>query len=222
NAFMDSMVHFRRQLGYPGLTINWGVWAEAGMAARMDDRDRHRIGAAGFGSIDSKAGLEILGRVMHSDSTQIGVIPADWSKVVPSLFDVPPPLFANLVTRRKETQERFPALLARTAPEHRRKRLEDRLRELISAVMGTDPFPSTDNDISFFELGMDSLMSLDLRNRLQADIDHALPSTVAFEHPSVSDLANFLITTILPAGMVPPELQERSNVREEMAEPKVH
>ena len=70
--------------------------------------------------------------------------------------------------------------------------------------MGRDPFPVSDNersenDLSFFELGMDSLTSLDLRNRLQTDLDRTLPSTVAFEYPSIPELADYLIGNVLPA-----------------------
>jgi acyl carrier protein len=68
-------------------------------------------------------------------------------------------------------------------------------------VVGHDVFASAGDDPSFFELGMDSLMSLDLRNRLQRELDCNLRSTVAFEYPAVRELADYLISAVLPAGM---------------------
>ncbi|HEV3483906.1 MAG TPA: acyl carrier protein [Vicinamibacterales bacterium] len=72
---------------------------------------------------------------------------------------------------------------------------------MIVSTMGRDPFPSPENDLSFFEIGMDSLMSLDLRNRLQTDLDRALPSTVALEYPTIPELADYLIGKVLPAEL---------------------
>ena len=61
--------------------------------------------------------------------------------------------------------------------------------------------PLDEQDMSFFEFGMDSLMSLDLRNRLQADLELDLPSTLALEHPSIPDLVDYLIADVLPGEL---------------------
>ncbi|NER24034.1 MAG: SDR family NAD(P)-dependent oxidoreductase, partial [Symploca sp. SIO1C2] len=36
NGFMDALAHHRRAKGLAGLSINWGPWAEAGMAERLE------------------------------------------------------------------------------------------------------------------------------------------------------------------------------------------
>ena len=69
--------------------------------------------------------------------------------------------------------------------------------------MGRDPFPLQGSAGDFFELGMDSLMSLDLRNRLQASLGRTLPSTVTFEHSSIPDLADHLIVDVLAGELFP-------------------
>ncbi len=195
NSFMDALMHHRRSLGLPGLSINWSAWGESGMAAAMNDR----LHAMGIEPIDPAAGLELLGRLMRSDATQIGVFPADWSKLLPAIFTEAPRMFENLVAARAEEKPGAMALLQRTSPEERRKGLALHIRERIVSVMGRDPFPDHDvsaEDISFFELGMDSLMSLDLRNRLQSDLDLTLPSTVAFEYPTIPHLVDYLIASV--------------------------
>lgn len=173
NSFMDALMHHRRTVGLAGLTINWGAWAESGMAARMD--------AAQSGEmewIDPAAALALLGRIMRSGKTQLGVVPMQRAK---RDFDA--------------TGESIATLLDRTPDGERRERLARHIRERIIAVVGHDPFPPDEPEPSFFELGMDSLMSLDLRNRLQTDLDRALPSTVAFEYPTVEELADYLLSS---------------------------
>ena len=197
NAFMDALIHHRRALGLPGLSINWSAWAEGGMAAKAAGH----MTSMGIDLIDPRSGLDTLGRLMRSTAAQIGVIPADWSKLLPAMFDEPPPFYSNFVAAKMEQRERIVPLLEKTPREARRQRLESHIRELVVSVMGRNGFTSGDDDPSFFELGMDSLMSLDLRNRLQTELDRTLPSTVALEYPAVRDLVDYLIADVLPAEM---------------------
>jgi acyl carrier protein len=175
NAFMDALVHQRHRRGLRALAINWGAWGESGMAARLEIRTHHD--AMGIVPIDPREGLEILGRLMRGDTVQAGVIRGDWSKLLPARVEAAP---------------------RATVPTDRAS-LESHIRMRIVEVMGRDPFPSAESDLSFFELGMDSLMSLDLRNRLQSDFDRALPSIIAFDYPSIPELAGYLLDTLSTA-----------------------
>lgn len=111
-------------------------------------------------------------------------------------------VFAEVVASRTAAAAGLVPLLERTPREQRRRALEAHLRDRIVSVMGRDPYPSLDiQDTSFFEFGMDSLMSLDLRNRLQADLEHDLPTTLALEYPSIPDLVDYLIADVLPGEL---------------------
>src|SRR5260221_1406689 len=110
------------------------------MAARLDGRDQQGLGSI---AIPPKAGLDTLGLLMRSSDAQVGV----FRHAQPA--DVP----AN---------DRFLDLLGQSSSELRHGMLETHIRALIASVMGKDPFQSAGHDASFFELGMDSLMSLDL------------------------------------------------------------
>lgn len=198
NAYMDALMHHRRALGMPGLSINWSAWAEGGMAGKSGER----MTSIGIELIDPQAGLETLGRLLPYDGAQVGVIPADWSKLLPSMFEAPPPFFSKLVAPKSEaTPAGIMPLLENTPQDERRQRLEDHLRQIVVAVAGRNVFEGMSEDANFFELGMDSLMALDLRNRLQTAFDRALPSTVALEYPAVRDLADYLIAVVLPAEL---------------------
>jgi myxalamid-type polyketide synthase MxaB len=198
NAFVDALMHHRRSIGLPGLSINWGAWGGAGMAAS----NARQMESSGIHLIDPRDGLQTLGRLLQTDAAQIGVIPADWPKVLSSFFgDTPPRFFEKFSQPAAEPQDRIVPLLEQTPPDARRQRLESHIRGLVVSVMGHDAFAAAGDDPTFFELGMDSLMSLDLRNRLEREFDRNLPSTVAFEYPAVRELADYLISAVLPAGM---------------------
>jgi acyl transferase domain-containing protein/NAD(P)-dependent dehydrogenase (short-subunit alcohol dehydrogenase family) len=165
NAYMDALMHYRRRLGHPGLSINWGPWAGDGMAAQTQDHLR----ALGFDALPPATALELLGRLLRSDAAQIGVIPGPWQQ------------------QSERSAERVAIPRDRTA-------LEAHIHRLIVSTMGRDPFAGDGHDLSFFELGMDSLMSLDLRNRLQTDLERPLPSTIALEYPTIPELAGYLLS----------------------------
>jgi acyl carrier protein len=74
-----------------------------------------------------------------------------------------------------------------------------RIREHVARVLGTDAARPLALDQGLREQGLDSLMAVELRNRLQADIGRALPSTLAFDHPSIGALATFLYAELMPA-----------------------
>jgi myxalamid-type polyketide synthase MxaB len=191
-------MHHRRCLGLPGLSINWGAWDGAGMAASH----ARQMESTGVHLIDPRDALDTLGRLLRSNVAQVGVLPADWPKLLASLFgNAPPPFFEKFAQPAGEVQERILPLLEQTPPDSRREQLESHLRRIVISVVGHDVFASAGDDPSFFELGMDSLMSLDLRNRLQREFDCNLRSTVAFEYPAVRELADYLISAVLPAGM---------------------
>ncbi|MEO0373357.1 MAG: SDR family NAD(P)-dependent oxidoreductase, partial [Cyanobacteria bacterium P01_A01_bin.17] len=85
NAFMDALMHLRHVQGLPGLSINWGPWGKAGMAAQLSVIDQQRMTDQGIEAILPDQGLQILEGLLTQTSAQIGVLPIDWSKFIPQL-----------------------------------------------------------------------------------------------------------------------------------------
>jgi len=101
----------------------------------------------------------------------------------------------------KATQS--PALceqLRQASPGNRRAMLETHVREQVIRVLGLKPSFKLDLNQGLATMGMDSLMTIELKNRLQASVGKTLPSTIVFDHPTVAALAEFLEKQVLMPG----------------------
>ncbi len=78
NAFMDALMQHRRQLGFPGLSVNWGTWAGAGMADRLSPAEQTRLKQKGMDAIAPPQGLAVLKSLLEQNSSQMGVMAIDW------------------------------------------------------------------------------------------------------------------------------------------------
>ncbi len=204
NAFLDGLAHQRRAAGLPALAVDWGAWTEVGMAAALDERDQRRIAERGIGTITPEVGVAAFGAALTDGVAEVAVVPIDWSVLRANWPGPVPPLLSDLVgdatapgaTATPAAEEAFVEALAKAAPEQRRAVLATLLQVQISRVLGLDAASTIDSQQGFTELGMDSLMAVELSNRLAAVTDLALPSTLAFEQPTLDDLAAHLQTLL--------------------------
>jgi acyl carrier protein len=112
------------------------------------------------------------------------------------------------VAQQPELQQRFAQ-----APVHdRREAVAVFVRAQVAKVLALDAARPIDDQQGLFEMGMDSLMSVELKSRLEIGVGHSLPSTLTFNYPSVAALTDFLLAdltaTTAPsvAQVVAPEL----------------
>jgi acyl carrier protein len=200
NAFLDALAAFRRAEGLPGLSINWGAWSRIGAAATAGLTGRLR--QAGIGTINPETGLIVLEQLLRTAPVQVGVLPVDWGRFQAQARDQFSPLLDDLLGSRSQ-----PSLAAtsppvgdllrrldRTMPEERQQALRRHLAAELARVLGLDPSQPLDPQRGFFDLGMDSLMAVELRNRLQSQVGSAcvLTSTVIFDHPTLARLADHI------------------------------
>ena len=191
NAFLDGLARYRQQQGLPGLSINWGAWAEVGMAART----AHGALAAGQ-MISPLLGVATLAQLLTRGG-QVGVLPMEWRELESS-GRVYQPLLANFVKPAAVTAARQAVLvevLASLPLNQRPAHLSGHVQQAVAKVLGMTELP--DPVVGFAELGMDSLMALELRRRLEGDVGCALPATLAFEYPTVDELASYLLKEVL-------------------------
>jgi NAD(P)-dependent dehydrogenase (short-subunit alcohol dehydrogenase family) len=202
NAFLDALAHQRRNLRLPALSINWGVWTEVGVAA-VANADR-RISQQGVGTISPRQGLQFLERLLCHAPAQMGVMPADWPKLVHRLaYTGELPFFAGLVSG-PALPENCPVPLPPAGaslppwkdapPKKRRQLLLEYVRTQVASVLGLKPGQPVRDKQPLMEMGFDSLMALELRTRLQAGLatDRLLPATLVFDYGTVAALTEYL------------------------------
>ena len=198
NSLLDAFAHYRASEGLPALSINWGPWADSGLAASLGGALRRRFKARGLEEMPPEDGAEMLAMLMaHPDVVQCGAIAVQWPKLL-ALFPpgLEPPLLSSIAEKlRPRATPPAAAIpsLAGTPPEERRETLEEWVRAQVAAVLGLRP-DQLDSAADFAAFGLDSLLALELKNRVQVISDKPLSATVAFDYPSVAALAKFLDT----------------------------
>ncbi len=213
NAFLDALAHARRQRGLPAVSVAWGPWAEVGMAASAEVAGR--LSRQGFGFIEAGPGLATLGRLQAASApAHVAVVSVDWRRWAEAHADLRElPLFAGHVPARASAEaapdgaDDGPAEAALTPvvtrlrasrPAERRAIMYAAAQRQVARVLGLRP-DDVDGKRPLKEQGVDSLMSVELRNALAATVGRSLSGTLIFEHPTVAQLADHLLETLAPA-----------------------
>ena len=218
NAFLDALAQRRARDGQPALSINWGPWADGGMAASLKVQDRTRVSKHGLLSLSPEQGSAAFLRAIGGKAAQVTVLPADWKRVGEAADGDVPPLLADLVRRpvqgRSTTQPSAPggfiADLERMPAGRRRGAVQAHVRDQVVQVLGIAASSTLDVQQGLRDLGMDSLMAVELRNRLQRSIGRALPSTLAFDCPTVEALTSYLVKDVLNLAQVASATREQT------------
>jgi NADPH:quinone reductase-like Zn-dependent oxidoreductase/acyl carrier protein len=201
NVFLDALAHHRRGLGLPGLSLDWGPWAGAGMASTVSERDQARWTEQGYGMVGIEQGLKVLERLaVRPPRPQIAVLPFDWGRVFRQFPDRSEPrLLAELADRYARPsaaparQRRLMEEIEAAAPNSRRGLVAAFIREQALRVLGLDANAAIDPRQPLGELGLDSLMAVELRNVLSRALERTLPATVLFKYPTIEALGDYVL-----------------------------
>lgn len=192
NAFLDMLAHHRRSLGLAGLSINWGPWTDIGAAAhRVKNQDQ--IGGVGF--LSPAEGLAFLTRQLQhgADTAQVAAVRLDVKSITARLGSLP--LFESLAGRSDHpagdgpADTRFLDEFQAAPPAERQGLMLAQLRQLVAHTLGFEDPESVPTGEALFDLGLDSLTSLELRNRLEARLGVKVPATLIFDYPTLTRLA---------------------------------
>jgi acyl carrier protein len=208
NAFMDSLAHYRRATGLHALSVSWGAWSEVGAAAaRNVDK---RVSAHGLDVITPRQGLEWLGALMGRRSAHVVVTPVRWETFLERSGSGVRPYFARFASgkspERAQASANAPGPLARitdqlenASADQRQDLLLSFVAEHVARVIGASAVGDINPRQPLNELGLDSLMAVELRNRLGSGLGLArsLPATLVFDHPTLQALATYLDHEVL-------------------------
>ena len=198
NAFLDALAGHRRALGLAGQAIAWGAWSEIGEAAEQRGRIERQRAALGGRWFTPEQGIRALDRLVRQDVTHSVVMAMDWGVFEEAVPDRPS-LVEDLLSSDSEAEEDDSAssedLLTRLRGPVGRERqdlLVSFLQGEVQAVLRLSSAPSP--TVGFFDLGMDSLMAVEFRNRLNRAFSgvYTAPNTVVFDYPDIARLAAHL------------------------------
>ncbi|NES77484.1 MULTISPECIES: type I polyketide synthase [unclassified Okeania] len=202
NSYLDALTHYRQSKGLPSLTVNWGPWSEGGMAALVDDKNEQRWKALGIKAISKLEGIDIWEQIQKSLQfpPQVSILPIDWPKFFQQFMGgMEPPLLSRIAQENQSSiqpqQEQIAQKLKDVPAKKQKAILITAIQEEVAATLATNKVPQPQT--GFFEMGMDSLMALEFRNRLQNITGHSFPSTLTFEYPNIEAITDYLLQEVL-------------------------
>jgi hypothetical protein len=213
NAFLDALAHHRRALALPALSIDWGAWSEIGMAAERNVEQY--FAQQGIGAIAPAQALQMLQRLLQEAPAQVGVVPVNWSRLMQHLgASGNAPFFSELASgpaRREpegpagEGATEFRRQLDQAPPRKRGQMLLEYVRSQVAGVLALKSSQTVPDKRPLLEMGFDSLMAVELRNRLRAALapQRPLPATLVYDYPTVAALADYLGRELFAAENAP-------------------
>jgi acyl transferase domain-containing protein len=210
NAFLDALAHLRRAAGLPGLSINWGAWRSIGMASAGSHRGE-RLAARGLQSISPAEGFAALGALLNSRHAQCAVVrfsPSQWRRHYPQAGRSS----ALLDLMRQGAASDKPVIAVRqlrddlrsaSSIDEQRGLLEGHVREQVAQVTGLTP-ARVDARAPFLALGIDSLMAIELRNRMLTSLEVSPPLQRYLKDSNVARLVDDLLDRLAVNGLISP------------------
>jgi acyl transferase domain-containing protein/acyl carrier protein len=199
NAFLVQLAHARRELGLPALCVDWGSFGEVGLAADKDVRGE-RLAARGLPSMKPEDAHGILARALRAGITRVGAQPIrtrQWLEVYPELAARPylSELLASAAGIPATGDQALLARLLALRPDEARSAMVEHVQKRAADVLRRDP-SWIDARAPLSSMGLDSLMGLELRNRLETDLGIRLSATLAWTYPTIDALAGELCRRI--------------------------
>jgi acyl carrier protein len=207
NEYLDGLAQRRRAAGLPALSVDWGTWE---VMRRASAEDQRQFAAGGLLPLPLEPAFAAMARLCASGTARAFVASVDWPVLRavyesrrrrPLLEELGAPASAGKAPARGEsTVPDLAARFAATPPARRRELVLDQVKDAVARILGHDA-RAIDPEQGLFEMGMDSLMSVELKGRLEKAVDRALPSTLTFNYPSAAKLADYLTTEVLEPAL---------------------
>lgn len=197
NSLLGAFARYRNLNGLRALAINWGPWADSGMAANLDQRSKDRIKDQGINMLSDEIAFEALGHSL-GDNQSIELSIADFDTAKLNFNSIS--LFNDLIDSKQSTSEAKPTLLINlknTAASRREILLTRKLGEILTHALRMRPRQEIDPRERLFDLGVDSLIAVELKNRLQSELGTPISSTLLFDYPTIESLVNYILEDLL-------------------------
>lgn len=198
NQFLEALAVYRQQQSKPAATIAWGPWKSLGMSAQLTDVQKNRIEQRGLMWLETESAIQILGSAIQAKQGVWLACGLDQYRLIEQL---PESLKSLLTHLKREPSSGKSSGVAKTgligelrslSEDGAKQRLTDHIRETIAQILGLDNLEEIEITKGFFDLGIDSLMAVDVKNRLEKSLETTLRSTLIFDYPNAETLAGYL------------------------------
>jgi acyl transferase domain-containing protein/acyl carrier protein len=205
NHFLDLFAHYRRAMGLPALTVNWGPLTGGGMLPPESVADLGRIGVS---TSKMDQAIETFGYLLRTDTVQTTAVKIDWrpfkeiyaARGRHRLFEQIAAQPDQPAGRHSTPSRRILQELQQAPASERHEILASHIQFLLAQVLGLGSSQLPDLRQGFFDIGMDSLTAMELKSRLELDLGTSLPSTLAFDYTTIQTLADYLLNEALSLG----------------------
>jgi acyl transferase domain-containing protein/acyl carrier protein len=215
NQFLDTMAEYRNQQGLPALSINWGPWTGGGMT---DQEAQSWLNKMGVIPLQPEKAIAALENLLGSKSPQTVVADLDWAKfkviyqargkknLLEQIEVQQNSISTQKIVKSSQIIEKIKA-----APKKQRQELLIRhLQTEVTQVLGFERSQVPDPKQGFFNMGMDSLMTVELQKQLEISLGVSLPPTLAFEAPTINDLAAYFAQEVFHWNSSSEEIEDDS------------
>ena len=197
NAFLDSLAHHRAASGLPALVINWGALGGEGYVAR-NERVAEYLARQGATPLSPKEVVFLLESFLNSGTTQAMAQRVDWSKWRQSFRgSQESPLLENIFAAGVEGPETAGAKsdwrlkIESAAPEDRTDVIGQAVRDVVGSVLRVKP-EGLRADQPLTDLGLDSLMAVEIENSIESAIGVALPPASLMRARTIGQIATLI------------------------------
>ncbi|HBZ18317.1 MAG TPA: hypothetical protein DEO41_02855, partial [Betaproteobacteria bacterium] len=172
NSFMDAHAAYQQAKGKKTMSINWGPWKTSGMISQLSEKERRRIEEKGFELLSNEHALELLEKSLLSARSHQVAIAGFNSELVNTM----PPSMQSLITPKspihseKVTETKFIAELKKAKEGQRPQLMNQKLKSILYSSLKLRPDTDIDSRERLFDLGVDSLIALELKNTLQKEL----------------------------------------------------
>jgi acyl transferase domain-containing protein/acyl carrier protein len=221
NAYLDAFCHALRASGVTATSVQWGAWRDGGMAAKQGVRDASRMYAKGVRPMATGTALSALELAIASETAEVAIMSVDWNALAAQGDATSSGALLrelmHVVPQECKTSASVLMELKALADSRRRAFLVEHVRLSALGVLGIDDETLIEAGRPLREVGLDSLVAVELRNSLSRSLECALPATLAFDYPTLNALADYLerrLFPIEPKAMAAPVSSEAEAIRE--------
>ncbi|MDP8242493.1 MAG: type I polyketide synthase [Candidatus Hinthialibacter antarcticus] len=206
NHFLDGLANHRRALGLPGLSVNWGPITGGGMFPDEIVDELKRMGIQTTGKDQT---IPAISALMQRAPSSIAPAKIDWRRFLGvyearrqrRLFDEMRTGLRSKDAVVQQTKQSLVQVIGDAPETLRRDLMAGHLQSALANVLCLDASRTINAEQGFFDIGMDSLTAMELKNQLEKDLQTTLSSTLAFDYSTIETLTDYLLNEIT----APPE-----------------